>query len=135
MDPQDKSKGCVIKLRQLIASKTSVGKKLVAGSLYRAGTGDIEIAKIANKIWQATVDYFKDQKMRIVVGDMIEELIFEEEKTFVEIYGNQILTLAGTVSVKVLSPDIDKEIIQESREITKKLIELTRKEIYHHNKE
>jgi hypothetical protein len=91
--------------------------------------------ELSNKIWHDTIQEFKDKHMRIVVGDLIENLIFNEEKAFTAFYGPQIIDITGYATVKMVDPGISSEIIKESREVTKKLIDLTRKYVYDYNME
>jgi hemerythrin len=114
---QDQKKGSVIRLRQTLAAKTVSPKHK-------------QIAELSNKVWADTIEKHKDKRTRIIVGDLIEMLVFTEEDAFIEMYGPNIMHLVGTVAVKIVDSGASKEVIKESREVAKTLIDLTRKYIF-----
>ena len=118
---EDKVKGSTIRFRQRIRRK--VGAKQY-----------LPLQDISNDIWSSAIDKYKDKNMRIVVGDMIEELLFGEEKAFVSVYGPAIISEGSNMTLKITDSGLDKDIIAESREVSKTLIDLTRKAIFERHK-
>jgi hypothetical protein len=103
----------VIKLKQKLIAQT---RKSV----------NIPLVNLSNDVWQETVDTYKNERYRLHTSDAIEYLIYEDS-SFAKVFGEDILDLAFKATVKITEPDVPKEIIKESREICKTLIDLTRK--------
>ena len=118
---EDKVKGSTIRFRQRLRQK--VGAKQY-----------LPLKNIANDIRSSAIDKYKDQKMRIVVGDVVEELLFGEEKAFISIYGPIIISEGSNMVFKITDSGLDKDIITESREVSKTLIDFTRKAIFERHK-
>jgi hypothetical protein len=118
---EDRIKGSVIRFKQRLRRKVSARQYL-------------PLKDISNDIWRDTINKYKDKNMRIVVGDVIEELIFKEEKAFVSVYGPIVISEGAQAVYKITDSGINSDIISESREVSKTLIDLTRKAIFERNK-
>jgi hypothetical protein len=118
---EDRVKGSTIRFRQRLRQK--VGAKQY-----------LPLKDISNDIWSSAIDKYKDKNMRIVIGDVIEELLFGEEKAFTSIYGPAIISEGSNMTLKITDSGLAKDIIAESREVSKTLIDLTRKAIFERHK-
>jgi 5'-deoxynucleotidase YfbR-like HD superfamily hydrolase len=85
-----------------------------------------EQAALSNKIWTETIEKYKEGSHRIYIADAIEMLI-HDENSFINVFGQDILDISFRATIKLSESNIDKEIIKESRDICKTLIDLTRK--------
>jgi hypothetical protein len=122
LDKKDQTKGSVIRLRQTLAAKAVSPDHKV-------------LADMSNEVWKETVQNFKERRMRLVVGEAIETLIFSEEKAFKAMYGDHIIPICGYATIKIVDSGISSEIIKESREVTAMLMKLTQKYTFEYCKE
>jgi len=136
LDDNDKKKGVVIKFRQQLA-KVVIPKNqfVIVRDSKNVDQKRIDIANLSNKIWSKTIAAYKDsEKAEIVLGDFIEMLVLDEQKDFETVFGSEIIDLSFKVSLKISPENVDPKRIKMSREITKTLIDFTRKESYEYCK-
>jgi hypothetical protein len=113
IETKDKSKGSVIRLKQ----------KLNAKIRHRDNT---PLVSLSNDVWSDTIAVYKDNNYRLHISDAIEFLVYEDS-SFAKVFGEEILDLTFKAVIKITESNTPKEVIQESREICKTLIDLTRK--------
>lgn len=119
LDKSQRTKLSTIRLKQALQKKTRDAQNK-------------DYVKLSDKAWEMTIEQFKDRQppIRIAIFDVVEMLTFEVEKPMVEMFGNHILELSSKFALKQTYDGVDKEILLESREVTKALIDNMRKVIY-----
>ena len=120
LDHQEKRKGTTIKLRQKIRKGISPAKYLP----YRG---------LSETVWEQTVNEVKGKGLKLTVFQFVEEMFFEHEIKFKELFGDDILNIAGSFSVKT-GFAIDKKVIKDTEYIVKLLSKNSSKAIYEYHR-
>ena len=117
LDKEQQTKGSTIKLKQMLLSKTK-------NKAYN------DYVILSNKAWHSVVEKYKDKNYRLVIFDFVESIVLDNYELFEEMYGKEITQVASNFSLKQTFDGVEKEILSESREITKALTDATRKVVY-----
>ena len=118
MDKKGKSFGSTINLKQKLFSQTRNAQNL-------------DYVKLSNEAWMMTVDKYKNENYRIMIGHAIERFYFDNERVLELMYGRGLVDLVWRFTCKQLGDDkIDHQIIKETNIVMKDLTESMRKVIF-----
>ena len=121
LDKEGRNKGTTIRLKQALKKRTT-------------DAANREYVDWSNEAWQMTIDQFKDKNMRLAIFDAVEMIGFLEEEAMKDMFGNNILDLISRFSYKHTYSGVSKEVLAESREVTKALIDNMIKVIFDNKK-
>jgi len=121
LDAQEKAKGSTIRLKQVLRAKT-------------VSEDHLEVAELSNKVWSQTIEKHKEENRKLLLGDFFDMVLLEEEKAFTKMYGDDIVQLIYRFALNMTEEGTPKEIVEDSRIVTKTLINLTRKHVFEYCK-
>ena len=121
---EDKRKGSVAKVRQALRAKLRNEKNK-------------ELIRLSNKAWEDTINEYanREPRYRIYASDFIEMITMENYDALVKYLGAAKVYDIIRMCQKLLEIGIPKEIIAESREITRFMKEAISKAAYEYTKE
>ena len=118
LDKKARSFGSTINLKQKLFSQTRNAQNL-------------DYVKLSNEAWMMTVDKYKDENYRIMIGNAIERFYFDNEECLSLVYGKHLVDLVWRFTCKQLDDkNIESDIIKETNIVTKDLTESMRKVIF-----
>ncbi len=117
LDKADRVKGTTIRLKQMIRAQTSKAN-------------NVEYVLMSNRAWANVVEDYSDKNYRIAIFDFVESLGFGVENIMTEMFGSKFIEAVGNFALKMTKDGCSKEVLKESREVTKALINATRKVVF-----
>jgi hypothetical protein len=117
LSKSERVNGTTIRLKQMLFAKTKKADNL-------------EYVKMSNEAWSMVVDKYKDKSYRIAIFDFVESIGFEAEEIMTEMFGKNFIENISAFSLKHTYDGTSSDILKETREISKELIDATRKIIY-----
>jgi len=106
-----------IRLRQYLFAQTSKAKNR-------------EYVQMSNKAWSDVVETFSENNYRIAIFQFVESIGFEVEDLMTEMYGNNFIQYISSFALKQTMDGTSKEILKETREVSKALVDATRKVVF-----
>lgn len=118
MSKKGRSFGSTINLKQKLMSQTRNAQ-------------NYDYVKLSNEAWAITVDKYKDKNYRIMIGQAVESLYFNNQEVLDLMYGEQLVNLVWRFTCKQLDDMVyEKAVIPETNIVTKDLTESMRKVIF-----
>ncbi len=108
LDKSEQNHLSTIRLRQCIRAKTS-------------RTENHAYVKMSNDAWIATVAKYEENSMHIAIFDAVETLVFDHEKIMTDMFGSNIMMYTNGFTQKQTRDGVPREILLQSREVSKAL--------------
>ena len=122
LDKAQRNNVTTIRLKQCLFAKTSRAEHY-------------QYVEMSNDAWSNVIEKFSDNNYRIAIFQFVETLGFEVEELMTKMYGNNFIQYVSSFSLKNTKDGTTKEILKETREVSKSLIQETRKIIFDKKKE
>jgi len=117
LDETEQNNATTIRLFQLLRSKTSQAQNKA-------------YIELSNKAWSMTIKDFSGKDYRIAIFDAVESLAFAEQDVCTKMYGSNFLPYSTSFCYKQTSDETSKDVLKESREVTKTLIKNIQKVVF-----
>ena len=117
LDKAQRNNVTTIRLKQCLFAKTSRAEHY-------------HYVEMSNDAWSNVIEKFSDNNYRIAIFQFVETLGFEVEELMTKMYGNNFIQYVSSFSLKNTKDGTTKEILKETREVSKSLIQETRKIIF-----